>query len=294
MNQQPSSSSSSSRLPSFRNYSDIQKNISKILNKKNYIPNLSVSRNAAPKPKIEENVIEEIKKDLVPKEKRKPKRFERNILPAVETFAPVSDCTRNRISITSKIKTANTGTGVKKETIDRLSSNELHNRQFYNKFDQMSISPIDQPLSVPHFYLSDTDLEKKYLSLLTDILKPEDDSSLILLKTPQYIPGILDKSENPKINFKEDTDKVGHKCSIHDLPEGQIGKLQIMKSGKIRMILGECKYWLQPSVKNMIKEELAVIKTDPESKSGEIINLGDIQTYIKVIPDNISNFNLDL
>ncbi len=274
------------RLPPYRDFADLQKNINKFLNKKNYVPNLAISRNAPSRPKTEENNADVKKEETVPaKEKRRPNRYERKILTAGETFAPTNE-SRSKISVKGRSKTANitvSNVSVKKETYDK----NVQTKQLASKFEKMmSTSSSDLPMSLP-FPRSVISDSKKNLSLLTEIMKPEqDESTLFLLKTPKHLPAVLDNSKNPKIDLSNDEKKTCHKCTIRDLPEGQIGKLQIMKSGGLRLILGECKFWLEQGIKGSFKEELAVVKTDPENRTGEIINLGTIQDRVVVVPEN--------
>lgn len=291
----PPSSSSTQRLPSLRDISDIKNVVipfsKSILSKKTYVPNLFLSRNVPPKVKSEECTSAKNEPSL-PKEVRR-QRPEKKLLTPVETFAPNSDLSRGRLAFKSKSKIVSASIGIKRDNLDKISLKDIHSKLPTGKFDNFtSVAPQDLPVSLPFHPLTNAGGEKKIRSLITDILKPNgEESPLFLLKTPKYIPAVLDESKNPKISLKN-YEKSGYKCTIHDLPEGQIGKLQVLKSGKLRLVLGECKFWLHPGVKINFKEELFVVKTDTESKSGEIINLGNVKERIIVVPDTVTKLNM--
>jgi len=294
LNQLPlSSSSPTQRLPSFRDLNNpIQQaflNKTKVFNKKTYVPNLFVSRNVPPKV-IEENALPVSTK----KESRSRRgRREQKLLAPVETLVPATAPTRNSLSIKSRSKITSGDVVVKHQNVDRTAVKKVLTKQLPTKFEVISSALTqDLPVSIPKLRVgSVSGTTTKINPLLTDILKfDESDSPLFLLKTPRYIPAVLDDSKNhPKLGTKDE--KTGYKCTVHDLPEGQIGKLQILKSGKLRLVLGDCKFGLHKGVKINFREELAIVKTDPETRSGSIISLGEIKERIMVVPDIVTKLN---
>lgn len=311
--------SQSQRLPSFRDYNDIQKVVlpfskNKILNKKTYVPNLDVSRklpSSSAKVKTEETSVENSCKADGPKQRRNERKH--NVVQTDGIFSSGIDKSSPHFQskFGGKCSTAGSG-GVKNkqlkriiEKVDGQRKNDIEINSFKDVFEKrpeslenFSMSAHDLPSALPssrtkkyevgnHSHKEDI----KMNSLLTDVLKPDDeDSPLFILKTPKYIPAMLDDSQNPKMNIKRnDVDANGYKCTIHDLPEGQIGKLQIMKSGKLRLVLGECKFILQRGVKVNFREELAIINVNANDKNGEIVNLGNITDRIIVVPENVTD-----
>jgi len=280
INQLPPSLLSSQRLASYRGFlpQQILLNKTGVLNKKVYVPNLFVSRNVPPKLNIEGNVAPvPVKNEPRSKESRRGRR-EQKLLAPVETFVPESKC---------KVTGANLG--VKME-IDRKTIKKVLTDQLPTKFEGISSAPSqDLPVSIPRSCLTSlVEGTAKMNPLLTDIMKSGGgESPLYLLRTPRYIPAMLDDSKNNSKAAKEN--KPG--CTVHDLLEGQIGKLQILKSGKLRLVLGECKFWLHKGVKVNFREELAVVKIDTETKTGDIISLGEINERIMVIPDILTKLN---
>lgn len=286
----PSTPSTSARQPVYSNL------INRSANKKVWIPNFNASRNPANRVKSEESVAATKTEQVGSTEEKSARnRPQKRIERAGETFAPTSEI-GHRTSIRQRSRSSGVTSYLKKESsVDVNTTSEPQEPQtkaFIDKFEQLSsASSFDLPVSIPHFRRSVPVNKKKELSLLTHIMEPDSlESPLFLLKTPKYLPAILDKSTNPKVEFNDDEKKSGFKCTIHDLPEGQIGKLQIMKSGRLRLVLGECKFWLHEGVKINFIEELAVVKTDCENKTGEIVNLGRILDRIIVVPDNLTKF----
>lgn len=310
--------SQSQRLPSFRDYSEVQKVVlpfskNKILNKKTYVPNLDVSRKG-PAPRVKDegtsaNISD--RKDGLAQRRNERKH---TILQTDGIFS--SGIEKGNSSshgkFTGKSTSATGNASVKnkqlKRVVEKLNGQRKSNTEpisFKEALDKRpeqfekhsSISAYDLPSALPWNRVRKSESvsgikkeDTKINSLLTDVLKPNDeDAPLFILKTPKYVPAILDDSQNPKMHIKRnDADADGYKCTIHDLHEGQIGKLQIMKSGKLRLVLGECKFTLQRGVKVNFKEELAVVKVDASKKVGEIVNLGDITDRIIVVPENVT------
>ena len=64
---------------------------------------------------------------------------------------------------------------------------------------------------------------------------------------PDCLPGLQsdDKQNDPKSkhapepNADNETEKSSKFCTLNSLKEGMLGKLQILRSGKARLILGE-------------------------------------------------------
>ncbi|XP_065213176.1 DNA-directed RNA polymerase III subunit RPC4 [Planococcus citri] len=309
--------SGSQRLPSFRDFSEMQKAIppftkSKLLSKKTYVPNLGVSRKT-PSTQIKEEAGAEnsTNKRDTPQQRRERKH---NVVQTEGIFSSGIDKASPSSSgkFGGKSGAASGSGSIKnkqlKKVVEKLDGQRKSNPEMVplkdvfwerrpEEFEKHPVSVQDLPSALPWTRIkkgepikSESDTIKDS-PLLKDILKPNDEvAPLFVLKTPKYIPAVLDNSQNPKIKVKtNDSDTDGYKCTIHDLPEGQIGKLHIMKSGKLRLVLGECKFTLQQGVKVNFKEELAVVNVDPSKKMNEIVNLGDVNNRIIMVPENITD-----
>lgn len=276
-------------------------------NKKVYVPNLSASR--APKVKPEENSQLKREEASPSAEKRKPFR-EKKLLTGAETFAPVLKASSRFVK--SKPKLANSTSNstsnsnshspvaVKKESVDR--GEPIHGvpqvltKLYPEKFSRVSSAPPqDLPVSVPRPQLSHPSEQKKPISLLMDLFDPSGNASpIFLFKTPKYLSGVSNDTAQPRANTsKTEVKNERRKCTIHDFPEGRIGTLQIMKSGRLRLLLGECKFWLHRGVRVPFREELAFVDTDAETKTGNIVHLGDIKDRIYVEPESFTAFAID-
>lgn len=298
---------SSSHVPTFRNY-----NIAKLLDKKRYIPRIPASRTS----KVKEEESTEIKKDEAkPSTERSRPIRGKKILTGAETFVPVVKTHDSRVIIKSRPKiihspsnssssnSSSSNSIVKKEVVDRngpsrepLKGEVPVIKTCAGKFDHISSAPPeDLPVAVPRPRLALPSQDDKPHKLLMDLFDPSgDESPLFILKTPKYLPRVVDNATNSQAHSsKNEVKNEVQKCTIHDLPEGCIGKLQIMKSGRLRLVLGECKFWLHRGVRVNFREELVFVNTEPESRTGEIVNLGDIKDRIIAVPDSVTVLTKD-
>lgn len=71
--------------------------------------------------------------------------------------------------------------------------------------------------------------------------------------------------------------------SMKFLPEGYIGKLQIMRSGKVKLIMGSMEYRLDSINSLRSKHEAVCIKTN--SNGGDLTVLGYPQQKLSFVPN---------
>lgn len=139
----------------------------------------------------------------------------------------------------------------------------------------------DSPIAVPRPPLSFPNSSINFSDLIGD------ESPIFILKTPNCVPLRLDGLTKPGTSSSR---IEVQKCKMGDLPEGQIGKLQVLKSNRLRLVLGECAFSLNRGVRVPFKEELAFVNANPETRTGEIVNLGDIKDKIIAVPESVTTF----
>uniref|UniRef100_T1HGK6 Uncharacterized protein n=3 Tax=Rhodnius TaxID=13248 RepID=T1HGK6_RHOPR len=93
-------------------------------------------------------------------------------------------------------------------------------------------------------------------------------------------------AQNPcKKDDQKNEEENSKNCVLRNLPPGRIGKLQILKSGKARLILGDVKLWVEPGTQTAFKQDLISVNLDPNQKTGNMINMGDLTTRMVITPD---------
>ncbi|XP_011151991.1 DNA-directed RNA polymerase III subunit RPC4-like isoform X2 [Harpegnathos saltator] len=112
-------------------------------------------------------------------------------------------------------------------------------------------------------------------------------NSYVLIKFPVCLPGLKssDDKEDPKPKRSNDsrlTTNTNNKekteyCTIKDLNSGLIGKLELLKSGKMRLRLGENYLDVSAGVQTTCLQHVLAAKLDTMSLTGDLINLGTVK-----------------
>lgn len=266
-------------LPSSSRCTNLQHhNTRKFVGNKTYVPHLFVSR--LPEVKVEANEEVEKNANFSGTGRRYWYFQKRKLLRGTETFAAHLNTVNSDITIQDRPKTADSTSNsyldiIRAEKYGEESSNEgLVTKSNISKFARVSSASLsDLPISIPRPRLSSFNDTNELASLLSEYCdSPVEKSVKFILTTPQFLPMM---------------------CTIHELPDGQIGTLQIMKSNRLRLVLGECKLWLYRGVKVDFREEVVYVNLDGETETGEIVNLGDIRERILAVPECVTAFAND-
>ncbi|KAG8327233.1 DNA-directed RNA polymerase III subunit RPC4 [Homalodisca vitripennis] len=75
------------------------------------------------------------------------------------------------------------------------------------------------------------------------------------------------------------------RCLLKTLPGGQIGKLQILKSGRARLVFGDIKMWLEMGTQVAFKQDLVSVELDKDTHTGHMMNLGAVNVRMIATPD---------
>ncbi|CAD6208995.1 GSCOCG00003642001-RA-CDS [Cotesia congregata] len=121
-------------------------------------------------------------------------------------------------------------------------------------------------------------------------------SGLMMLRFPDCLPGFPKTEENAGPSSEEHQALTGSDdqsanilnnitklCTLRDLQPGVIGKLQILKSGKARLVLGENSLVVEVGSRIGFRQDIIAAKINDENK--EMINLGPVDSTLICTPD---------
>lgn len=123
-------------------------------------------------------------------------------------------------------------------------------------------------------------------------------NSYILIQFPDCLPGFVGSAEdsrttreNGSTKEKENTTTSDTEfCTLNNLKPGILGKLQILKSGKARLVLGENNLIVDLGSRHSFRQDLIAAKVDSEKLTGDLINLGPVSNTLICSPDWESMF----
>ncbi|XP_039293442.1 DNA-directed RNA polymerase III subunit RPC4 isoform X2 [Nilaparvata lugens] len=139
--------------------------------------------------------------------------------------------------------------------------------------------------------------DKKSISTINrgivDLISCAEEDKFFQLQLPNCMPmfNVSSQSRQPETsqannsepNNTEQPSKKGH--SLRDLPAGKVGKIQIMKSGRTRLVLGNTKMWLETGTQVAFNQELVGLDLDKTTHSGAAKCLGSVGLRMMVCPD---------
>lgn len=105
-------------------------------------------------------------------------------------------------------------------------------------------------------------------------LKPsvEPEGSKNVNGTASVTSGLAGTTQNPQ-------------CTLSTVPEGCIGKIQLLKSGRARLKLGAVSLPITMGTQVGFKQDLVSVNLDEFEKTGKMINLGQVRARVVVTPD---------
>ncbi|GAB0095659.1 DNA-directed RNA polymerase III subunit RPC4 [Sergentomyia squamirostris] len=128
----------------------------------------------------------------------------------------------------------------------------------------------------------------KYAQSLDEILNSEK-PQVFLLQLPDTLPGRVDgiptEEEAKEKGDQEKTDSKPQHYTLLQQDEGVIGKFVRYKSGKTKLVLGNSQFDIDIGIDSEFLQQLVSIDANTERRSGNIYNLGKVQTKIIATPD---------
>lgn len=118
-------------------------------------------------------------------------------------------------------------------------------------------------------------------------------NSYILIQFPDCLPGLECDNDDVRPNRSNDTsvekkneDKSKTEyCTLNSLKPGMLGKLQILQSGKARLLLGENNLIVDIGSRLSFRQDLIAAKVDTTQSTGDLINLGPVSSTLICSPD---------
>uniref|UniRef100_A0A1B6CWU7 DNA-directed RNA polymerase III subunit RPC4 n=1 Tax=Clastoptera arizonana TaxID=38151 RepID=A0A1B6CWU7_9HEMI len=140
---------------------------------------------------------------------------------------------------------------------------------------------------------------KKPLSLPDFVKTSASNPQYLFLQLPNCLPGLKPEVDQPRHGQKvesgpststttiNDTEikPEEKRCTLNTLAPGCIGKLQILKSGQARLVLGDIKLTVQLGTQVAFKENLISLNLEKNTHSGDMVNMGPLVTRFVVSPD---------
>lgn len=138
-----------------------------------------------------------------------------------------------------------------------------------------------------------TETKEEFSESIPQIIENKT-NSYILLQFPDCLPGLVgsaDDNVRPNRSNTSSTEKENETksqtefCTLNSLNPGILGKLQILKSGKARLLLGENNLIVDLGSNLSFRQDLIAAKVDTEQLNGELINLGPVSSTLICSPD---------
>lgn len=83
----------------------------------------------------------------------------------------------------------------------------------------------------------------------------------------------------------EESSSSGGRFKLRDFPEGYVGKLQVLKSGRTRLLLGSVALTLEMGTLLSFHQDLACLRLPEETGSGDMTILGQVPHKLICLPD---------
>lgn len=118
-------------------------------------------------------------------------------------------------------------------------------------------------------------------------------NAYILLQFPDCLPGLESTSDDGsktnrpgEMNQRETQSKPKTEfCTLNSLKPGLLGKLQILQSGKARLLVGENSLIVDLGSHISFRQDLLAAKLDTAKSEGDLINLGPVSNTLICSPD---------
>ncbi|XP_071553215.1 uncharacterized protein Rpiiic53 [Temnothorax nylanderi] len=115
-------------------------------------------------------------------------------------------------------------------------------------------------------------------------------NSYTLIQFPESLPGLESSREEAgskpnDTSTRSDSKAKTEHCTLKGLRDGLLGKLEILKSGKTRLRIGEMSFFVDIGAQQCFQQDLLAVKIDAASQTGDLINLGPVNNKLICSPD---------
>lgn len=177
-----------------------------------------------------------------------------------------------------------------KVKIKQEEEEDIDRKPIISENGEVLPSKMDSKVKI---YKSDTETKDEVLDSIPKIMDNNKSNSYILVQFPDCLPGLVESAEdarqsrsNNTNHEKENKNKIQTEfCTLNSLKPGILGKLQIFKSGKARLLLGENDLIVDIGSHLSFRQDLIAAKVDAEKLNGDLINLGPVNNTLICSPD---------
>lgn len=127
-----------------------------------------------------------------------------------------------------------------------------------------------------------TKLKPKVKSDVEEFCNVKDEGMLILLHWPNCLPLANDQDDGKPQNEDKNNESEVSSSFIEKLPEGHVGKLQFLKSGKKRIVMGSMMFEFVEGAASQSSKEAVSVRADEDG--GDVIIIGKIDRTMVLIP----------
>lgn len=183
----------------------------------------------------------------------------------------------------------------KEETKVKLAKKEEEEEEIDRKPILLENGEVLLPKKEPKIKIpkSSTETKDEFSESIPQIIENKT-NSYILLQFPDCLPGLVSSADdntrpnrsNTSSSEKENENKSQTEfCTLNSLNPGILGKLQILKSGKARLLIGENNLIVDLGSNLSFRQDLIAAKVDTEKLNGDLINLGPVSSTLICSPD---------
>ncbi|KAG0433563.1 hypothetical protein HPB47_019797 [Ixodes persulcatus] len=122
---------------------------------------------------------------------------------------------------------------------------------------------------------------------------------LLFFQFPDTLPGLVPEQQAPPKGkpgqgtnpaapppkAEPEQKEPGKRLTLADFPEGYVGKLQVLRSGRSRLLLGSVALTLERGTLVSFHQDLASLKATPEEGGGHLTILGQVPHKLICLPD---------
>ncbi|KAJ2954917.1 hypothetical protein O0L34_g3244 [Tuta absoluta] len=161
--------------------------------------------------------------------------------------------------------------------------------------------PLEDGMGVPEVDTKpvlDLKMEAYEDTDVVDLLRSTN-FTMVLIKLPDTLPGRgvggeddgpprRKPAEQPSTSAGASDDNStpeNNRCCLGQLAEGRVGKLQVRRSGRVTLRLGDTCLEVTLGTKSSFHQEIVSVGSDPASRSARIVSLGPLTHKLTVAPD---------
>ncbi|XP_003492730.1 DNA-directed RNA polymerase III subunit RPC4 [Bombus impatiens] len=176
-----------------------------------------------------------------------------------------------------------------KVSIEKEEEEEIDRKPIILENGEVLPPKKEHKLKIPK---SDVETKDEFLESIPKIIENKA-NSYILMQFPDCLPGLVGGAEDTRptrsnnANYEKENESKQQTefCTLNSLKPGILGKLQILKSGKARLLLGENNLTVDVGSHLSFRHDLIAAKVDTENLIGDLINLGPVTSTLICSPD---------